>query len=46
MNKSSIRYSNVITWLFLAMGLLGFMSGDFLFSTILFGIASLGLVGK
>lgn len=41
MNKSINLYKDVITGLFFISGVFGFMSGQFVISTMLFGAASL-----
>lgn len=40
MNKSNNLYRDIVTGLFFAAGLLGFVSGQFIISTMLFGAAS------
>jgi Ca2+-dependent lipid-binding protein len=41
MNTSKSLYKDVMTGLFFITGVLSFMSGQFIFSTLLFGVASL-----
>ncbi len=41
MKKSSNFYRDVCTGLFFVTGVFGFMSGEFIVSTVLFGMASL-----
>ncbi|CAD6882126.1 hypothetical protein [Methylomonas albis] len=41
MNTSNSFYSDVMTGLFFVTGMLSFMSGQFILSTLLFGAASL-----
>jgi len=41
MNTSKGLYKDVMTGLFFITGVLSFMSGQFIFSTLLFGVASL-----
>jgi hypothetical protein len=41
MNKSNNLYRDIVTGLFFATGIFGFMSGEFIISTMLFGAASL-----
>lgn len=41
MNKSINLYKDVVTGLFFITGIFGFMSGQFVISTMLFGAASL-----
>lgn len=41
MNKSNNLYRDIVTGLFFTVGVFGFMSGEFILSTMLFGAASL-----
>ncbi|WAR43838.1 hypothetical protein [Methylomonas rapida] len=41
MNKSNNLYRDIITGFFFMTGVFGFMSGEFVLSTMLFGAASL-----
>ncbi|MDT4328567.1 hypothetical protein ACQE3E_10895 [Methylomonas sp. MED-D] len=41
MNKPLLFYRDVLTGLFFTAGVFGFVSGEFIFSTLLFGAASL-----
>ena len=41
MNRSQNLYRDIITGLFFTIGIFGFMSGEFVLSTMLFGAASL-----
>lgn len=41
MNKSSNLYKDVLTGLFFTTGVFGFMSGEFILSTLLFGAATI-----
>jgi len=36
----------IVTGLLFTAGVIDFMSGEFIFSTMLFGLASLGFIGK
>ena len=45
MNTSSISFQ-ILSGLIFAIAVIDFMSGEFVFSTIVFSLASLGLVGK
>ena len=40
MSKSSNLYRDIVTSLFFTTGVLGFMSGEFILSTLLFGAAT------
>lgn len=40
MNKSNNLYRDIVTGLFFTTGVFGFMSGDFIASTVLFGAAT------
>jgi hypothetical protein len=41
MNKSNNLYKDVLTGLFFTTGVFGFMSGEFIISTMLFGAATI-----
>lgn len=41
MNKSSALYKDILTGLFFTTGVFGFMSGEFILSTMLFGAATI-----
>ncbi|MBD9358208.1 MULTISPECIES: hypothetical protein [Methylomonas] len=41
MNKSNNLYRDVLTGLFFTTGVFGFMSGEFIISTMLFGAATI-----
>ncbi|QPK65342.1 hypothetical protein IVG45_10610 [Methylomonas sp. LL1] len=41
MNTSNNLYRDIATGLFFTIGVFGFMSGEFMISTLLFGAASL-----
>jgi hypothetical protein len=41
MNKSNNLYKDILTGLFFVTGVFSFMSGDFIISTLLFGVSSL-----
>ncbi|MGD0959741.1 MAG: hypothetical protein ABSB19_08035 [Methylomonas sp.] len=41
MNASKNLYKDIATGLFLTIGVFGFMSGEFVVSTLLFGAASI-----
>lgn len=40
MNKSNNLYRDIVTGLFFTIGVFGFMSGEFIISTMLFGAAT------
>jgi len=37
---------NLVTSLIFTIGVIDFIAGDFIFSTLLFGLATLGFIGK
>jgi hypothetical protein len=41
MNKSKNLYRDIVTGLFFTTGVFGFMSGEFIISTMLFGAATI-----
>jgi hypothetical protein len=41
LNTSNNLYRDIATGLFFTVGLFGFMSGEFVISTLLFGVASI-----
>lgn len=41
MNKSSNLYKDIATGVFFTVGVFGFMSGEFIISTMLFGAATI-----
>jgi len=41
MNKSNNLYRDIVTGLFFTTGVFGFMSGEFIISTMLFGAATI-----
>ncbi|MGZ4999675.1 MAG: hypothetical protein ACXV7F_05205 [Methylomonas sp.] len=41
MNKSNNLYRDIVTGLFFTSGVFGFMSGEFIISTMLFGAATI-----
>ena len=41
MNKSNNLYRDIMTGLFFTTGVFGFMSGEFIISTMLFGAATI-----
>ncbi len=41
MNKSNNLYRDILTGFFFTTGIFGFMSGEFVISTMLFGAASI-----
>ncbi|MDD2760082.1 MAG: hypothetical protein PHH11_07295 [Methylomonas sp.] len=41
MNKSSNLYRDILTGVFFTIGVFGFMSGEFILSTLLFGAATI-----
>ncbi len=41
MNKSSNLYKDILTGIFFTTGVFGFMSGEFILSTMLFGAATI-----
>ena len=41
MNKSSNLYKDILTGVFFTTGVFGFMSGEFILSTLLFGAATI-----
>ena len=41
MNKSTNLYKDILTGIFFTTGVFGFMSGEFIFSTLLFGAATI-----
>jgi len=41
MNKSSNLYKDILTGIFFTAGVFGFMSGEFILSTMLFGAATI-----
>jgi hypothetical protein len=41
MNKSNNLYRDIVTGLFFTTGVFGFMSGEFVISTMLFGAATI-----
>lgn len=41
MSKSNNLYKDILTGLFFIVGVFGFMSGEFIFSTLLFGAATI-----
>ncbi|MGR8932233.1 MAG: hypothetical protein ACU836_16505 [Gammaproteobacteria bacterium] len=41
MNRSNNLYRDIFTGIFFTTGIFGFMSGEFVLSTMLFGVASL-----
>lgn len=45
MNKSSTLFQ-ILSRLIFTIAVIDFMSGEFVFSTLVFSIASLGLIGK
>lgn len=41
MNKSTNLYKDIFTGIFFTVGVFGFMSGEFILSTLLFGAATI-----
>lgn len=40
MNSKKSKFTDIVTGIFFTSGLFGFMSGEFILSTVLFGAAS------